>query len=118
MTQPPRQAIPRFELPPVPGIEVGGESDAFDSLLEGREELASATGGVTAVEFARDTIEEALAQGLDITEGQLNRILRSAFGDPARVVDLLSPLTEQEAADKYGSLLPVLCDYATQETEE
>ena len=117
MTQPIPPAIPRFELPPIPGLEVGADSDAFDTLLEGREELASATGGVTAIDFTRDTLEEALLQGIDINEMQLNRVLKSAFGNPTQVVDMLSALSEQEAVAKYGTLLPLLCDYATQDIE-
>ncbi len=119
MTQLPiRPVVPQFERPPVPDSEAGGEIDAFNAFLSGQEELASATGGVSAVDFVRDTVESALDQGLDLSGTHLTLIIKSAFGDPIRVADLLSGYTEIEATDRYGDLLPVLLEYASSEIEE
>lgn len=110
--------IPQFERPPVPDAEAGSEVDDFNAFLSGQEELASATGGVSAVDFVRDTVESALDHGLGLSGTRLTLIIKSAFGEPTRVADLLSGYTETEATQKYGDLLPVLIEYAFSEPEE
>lgn len=112
----PQPITPRFELPPS-GIESGGETDVFDALLEAQQAMA-ADGGTSATDFVRDTLEEALQQGVDVTPQRLSSVLNSAFGRPEQLAGLLGELTQDKATDKYGDLLPILVEYAYPKPEE
>ena len=112
----PQPITPRFELPPS-GTESGGETDVFGALLEAQLAMA-ADGGASATDFVRDTLEAALQQGVGVTPQDLPRVLNSAFGKPEELAGTLGELTLNQAAAKYGDLLPLLIEYAYPKPEE